>query len=143
MNVLRLLLLLPVLAGCQSTKYTEFKPVNAWLEPAGNGAVRHLVLVNASGQDLHNVTLSAYLWGRNFGANSMNVPYGTHGSYANWAAGEESRAHMLGMGVEVSLSEGVAKLEVVGHCDEGYFRQGWTATESGFLQPLEAKASGH
>src|SRR5216683_3149513 len=51
-----------VLVGCQSPQYTSFTPLEARLEAVPGGGALYFVLVNTSGQDLHNCTYSAYIW---------------------------------------------------------------------------------
>jgi hypothetical protein len=121
----------------QTAQYTIFAPVNAWLEPSGKGSARYLVLVNASGRDMDNYKLAFYLWVRRLDA---QTPLGgAECSGTNWIKGEELRARDQATGLQIPVNEEVAKLEVIGHCDEGSFFQGWLGNQSGHLEPLEPK----
>jgi len=55
------------LTGCESVNNTgtQFSPVAAKMEAVSGGGAQHFVLVNDSGQELHNVRFSAYMWDDN------------------------------------------------------------------------------
>ena len=127
-----------VLMGCQGPQYTSFAPVNARLEPVPGGGAQYFLLINTSGRELHNVSLSAYLWDEHTESLiSRQQPCRRYeGSGSSWPAGKAQRFRPLGMHVEDPITQPVTRAEVVGHCDEGYFRQAWVGTESGQLQPV-------
>jgi len=134
----RTLLLGSVLAltGCQGLKPTSFAPFDARLEPAPGGGARYLVLVNTSDKDLHNYSFSVYAWDER-GANPIaaGTPFGSgQGSGRLWKSGEAGRFNERGKGIEAPLDHAITKVQLVGHCDEGAFRQVWTGTESGELR---------
>ena len=124
------------LTGCQGLKPTSFAPFEARLEPVPGGGVKYLVLVNDGSQDLHNWSISAYLWNEH---QSNPVVAGNphcyvQGSGSLWKAGTAQRIVQRGKGVELPLNAAVTKVQLVGQCDEGSFRQVWTGTESGELR---------
>jgi hypothetical protein len=92
------------------------------------------VCVNTSGKDLHNVSGSVYLWShwnwlleKNYtGRMVLSVP--------RWEAGEAMRAYEFADPREARLTEKISGVEVVGHCDEGHFRESWVNTDNDQLQ---------
>src|SRR2546425_9664863 len=117
--------------GCATSKTSDFAPFEAQLEPVRGGGAKHLVLINSSGRELHNFRFSAYV----FNEHSLywvrrHQPYRDYlGSGAALPSGKEIHFRLVGLGTEDSLLEGVTRIEVVGHCDEGKFRQVWRDTE--------------
>jgi hypothetical protein len=127
-----------LLMGCQTSQYTSFAPLDAKLEPVPNGGARYFVLVNTTGQDLHNFSFSAYLWNDddwNPIRQQRPVKHYT-ASGARLEAGKAVRFQSWGMGIEDPILVPVSRVEVVGQCDEGHIRQAWQNNESGQLRPL-------
>jgi hypothetical protein len=126
------------LTGCQGLQPTSFAPFDARLEPVPGGGAKYLVLVNTSDQDLHNWSASTYLWNEHQASPvaAANVYCSIQGSGRLWKAGTAERVVQRGRGVELPINDAVTKVQLVGHCDEGAFRQVWTGTESGELRPV-------
>ncbi len=125
------------LLGCQGPQYTSFAPVTAELLPIPGGGAKYFVMLNTSGRTLHNFNASAYLWDeRSESPISRQRPFKRYfGSGPAWPSGE--MASFGGWAKHADpIIESVTKVEVVGRCDEGYFRQAWVATGSGQLQPV-------
>ena len=121
-----------VFGGCQSLEYTDFKPITVTLEPAPDSAARYLLAVNTSGQDLHNVVCRVYVWTQWYQPTLLDQRVyagqprvlGTAMVSADlWKAGESYRFSRSPKEVEWAILEKVLKLEVVGKCSEGRFRQ--------------------
>jgi hypothetical protein len=128
------------ITGCQGLKPTSFSPFDARLEPVPGGGTKYLVLVNVSNQDLHNWSFSAYLWNER---QSNPIVAGNPHCYAQgsgrlWKAGTGVRIRQQGTGVELPINKAVTKVQLVGHCDEGAFRQVWAGAESDVLRRLGA-----
>ena len=100
------------------------------------GGARYLVITNISHNTLHNCTFSAYVW--NNKNMQMRPVYTRHdyGSTPMLLPGQSCRFHAPGRTIEEPINERVSGVEIVGHCDEGYFRQGWSITENDQLRPL-------
>ena len=141
-----LILSLLILSGCQTLHDTEFSPVEARLDPLNTGGVQHLVLVNSSGKDLHHYQLRAYIWGDNSLAYTgdpvttlpaHDVPdrtYTCDASGNKWQPGQIIRFKQRDMGIEGRLLRPVSKVQIVGSCDEGSFRETWQITSFGQLE---------
>ncbi len=134
-TLLAMLALVVTMTGCQSVKPTAFRPLEAKLEPVSGGVADYFVLVNASGHELRNYHLSAYLWtDRDRNALRQNQPFRhCFASGASWAAGGVLHFRVWEQFVQAPVIVPLSKIEVVGHCDEGSFCQFWKATESGQL----------
>ncbi len=127
--------------GCRSTKDPSFAPLDAEFELVPGGGARYLVLTNSGGHDLHNLKLSIHIWNN---VNSDMMRDYTHhifGSVASLAPQETMRVQRLGSNLELPILERVTRIEVVGKCDEGFFRQTWDQTGSNYLQPVGANAA--
>ena len=125
-----------VVLGCQSSHYTSFAPFKARLEPISSGGARHLVFVNASGQNLHNFKFSVDMWNdKNLNMRRKHTRR-FYGSGPELAPGESIRFHDLGRTIETLITERISFIEMVGHCDEGDFRQAWLNNDSDQLQPV-------
>lgn len=134
------------LTGCQSLQYTSFAPVEARLERVPGGGAQHLVIVNTSGQELHNCRFRAYMWddraptyvaGPNacFPKYLPRITYTYTASESRW----ETNGTMRFSDFNLPKTEGViffpvSRLEIVGRCDEGRFREEWQINLSGQLQ---------
>src|SRR6266436_1875510 len=122
--------------GCQSASHTSFAPFNARLEPIPHGGARHLVIVNSSGMNLHNYKFSADMWNDKNLRMMRNHTRRFYGSGAKLTPGKSVRFHELARTIEVAITERISCVEIVGHCDEGYFRQAWVNNDSDQLQPM-------
>ncbi len=144
-----LVLSLFILSGCQTLQDTEFSPVEVRLDSQNAGGVQHLILVNSSGKALHHYQFRAYIWGHYPLMLSSGSPVGTTtvgGSpnrtytgeaYGNeWRPGEMIRFNQRDMGIEARLILAVLKVQVVGSCDEGSFRETWQITSDGQLKQI-------
>jgi hypothetical protein len=140
------------LTGCQSLESTSFAPITARLETIPGGGAQHLVVVNTSGQVLHHYWFRAYMWDDN----ALVYGVGHHpdiprrmsemtcsfiGSGEQWEPNEVIRFKDF----RVQDKEGtiyfpVSRVQIVGRCDEGRFRENLAITPSGQLQ-LEGAAS--
>ena len=118
---------LALLAGCQTaTQQTSFAPIEPRLESIPGGGAQYFVLVNTSGKDLHNVSFSAYLYNEDEQnpVKRGKWVYEFQGSGATWGLGIAKRFRDRRMrGEQLPITKPVTKVEVVGHCDEGHFRQ--------------------
>ena len=129
---------LALLAGCLAPEYTSFAPLDARIEPVPSGGARYFIVVNTSGRELHNVSCSAYMW-NDCAPNPIRRAspiYKFEGSLLEWEPGSAMRFRPLDMGIETPIVEHVSRVEIVGHCDEGHFRQRWQDTKSGQLRPV-------
>jgi hypothetical protein len=138
----KIFLSLPLLLlGCQTYQPTAFAPLDARLEPTPFGGARYFVLVNTSCKDLHNVSRSVYVW------NNQNVLLErryTRRLYLNrelLSSGAVVRTHGFANPTEEPLVEPITGVEVVGHCDEGSFRESWINNGSEELRPAKGKAA--
>lgn len=135
--------------GCESIKDTgpQFAPVAAKLETIAGGGAKHLVLVNDSGQGLHNVRFSAYMWDDNHLFYTLNhlpqrrsvMTYSFEGSMPLWNPGQGQRFRDRSLNCEISIIRPVSRVQIVGSCDEGSFREDWQMTESGELQSMSLR----
>ena len=131
-----------LLTGCAAAHYTAFAPLTPRLEPTPFGGVRYLVCVNTSGKDLHNVSGSVYLW--NNAPRRFPQKRYTHHMYfsrPSWVAGQMMRGVHFATPMEEPISEPVSGVEIIGQCDEGYFRELWVNTENDQLQPASRAQS--
>ncbi len=128
-----------LLAGCQAPgRYPSFAPLTPRLEAAPFGGAKYLVCVNTSGQELHNVSGSVYLWNQASWEFPRRRQF-THHLYfscLSWQAGQVIRGRHFASTMEEPISEAVSGVEIVGHCDEGPFRESWVNTDNELLQPL-------
>jgi hypothetical protein len=129
------------LAGCQTQTpgSPSLAPFDARLELVPGGGARHFVVINTSGQELHNYSFSAYMWNDK---NAMLFHNDTHRFIASGATlqpGQALRFHGFARTAEELISEPVSRVEIVGHCTEGSFRQVWQYTDSDQLEPMTAK----
>ncbi len=140
MNFVSCLTLPLILAtvGCQSPQPTPFAPLSARLEPIPGSAAQYFVLANTSGQELHNFHYSAYLYNALLRRppSVRRLPIRQFvGSGSSLRAGQVMRFKPFDMEIQDSIVELITRVQVVGHCDEGRFRQEWINTESGELRP--------
>ena len=135
--------------GCQSFHGTKFAPLAAKLESPGGDAAQSLVLVNSSGQILHNVQFTAYMWGHgqaNTGQPSLLVAangqpepspvltYRFVGAAAKLDPGQVIRFAGNGSIGESQALESPTKIQLAGKCDEGAFRETWVMGDYGQLE---------
>ena len=128
-----------LLTGCEATRYTTFAPFDARLEPIPGGGAQYLVLVNRGEIDIHNFSGSVYIWlYRDPNVTRLDTRAGSIYGH-ELKAGESLRFHYPTLKGEASILVPVSKVELVGHCEEGYFRQAWVITESGQLRNILTK----
>jgi hypothetical protein len=123
--------------GCQSPKPTPFAPLSARLEPVPGSAAQYFVLTNTSGQELHNFRYSAYLYSELLRRHPFvrSVPIRQFvASGSSLRAGQVMRFRPVDMEIQDPVVQPITRVQVVGHCDEGHFRQEWMNTESGELR---------
>jgi hypothetical protein len=121
------------LAGCQSPQTLRLAPLNPELERVPGSGARYLVLVNTSGQDMHHCSFAAFLSDEHDANPLLRLqPYARcAGSKTVWRPGEEARFQCHDSPtMEFPIVQPLSHIEVVGHCDEGSFRQSWRLTES-------------
>ena len=143
MNSTKALLGLLVLSmvGCKSPQFTSSAPFEANLEREANQGSHYLRLTNVSGHDLHNYTLSVYAWNV-----YMDHPMYRHepflkafGDDSVLKSGEKLRITSFGESLEEGVDQSITRVEGVGHCNEGKFRQGWIVDHCWKVHPIEAK----
>jgi hypothetical protein len=59
---------------------------------------------------------------------------------ADLGPGELVRFHEFARTIETPITERISFVEIVGHCDGGYFRQAWLNDDLDQLQPLVGKS---
>jgi hypothetical protein len=125
-------------AGCRSVGPTDFRPLEARLEPAAGGPAQYFVLVNTSGHELRNYKFSAVLWNDyNLHATRRIRPFGrVWGSGPSWKPGAAKHFHPWDRSIEAAVTVPVTQVEVVGRCEEGRFHQFWRGTDAGPLVPV-------
>jgi hypothetical protein len=135
------------LTGCESLQDTSFAPLDARLEPIPGGGAQYLVMVNTSGQTLHHFRFRAYMWDDHTitytaGDNSAfpkRLPAMTYtfmGSSSQWDPGQTQRFMDRELHGEIKILKPVSRVQIVGRCDEGRFREDWQITGSGQLHPM-------
>jgi hypothetical protein len=135
------------LTGCESLQDTSFAPLDARLEPIPGGGAQHFIVVNTSGQVLHNFRFRAYMWddraitytaGNNspFPKRLPAMTYTFMGSGSQWEPGHVQRFRDRDLNSEISILKPVSRVQIVGRCDEGRFREDWRITGSGQLQQI-------
>jgi hypothetical protein len=132
-----------LLTGCVAPHYTAFAPLTPRLEPTPYGGTRYLVCVNTGGKDLHNVSGSVYIW--NTRIQRFPQRKYTHRMYFScpkWGPAQVMRARHFATPMEEPISEPVSAVEIIGQCDEGYFRELWVNTENDQLQSASPVAQG-
>lgn len=141
------------LTGCQTLQNTSFAPVEARLELIPGGGAQHLVVINSSGQVLHNFRFRAYMWddhaltymtGPN-GDIPKRLPAMTYtfiASGSQWETNQVQRFKNRDLrDIEGVILLPVSRLQIVGRCDEGRFREEWQITPSGQLHLIGAASS--
>src|SRR5215831_12610764 len=122
--------------GCQTTSEKAFRPIEVQLETASGGA-QYLIVSNISGQELHNYQFSVHLWSEH--SPRLGWPERPFGRYdasgPSWAPGKVLRFRMLHSSMENPIREPISRVEVVGHCEQGHFRQSWVAKDFRQLRP--------
>lgn len=138
---------LMVFTGCNTLRDTTFAPVDVRLEPGNAGGAQHVVLVNTSGQELHNFTFRGSVWGDSsltytgdpFDTLPQRVPAETYtftGSGGKWEPGQAVHLRERDLGIEGRILRPVTRVQIVGHCDEGSFREDWHMTRAGQWQRI-------
>lgn len=131
------------LAGCQTPSTQKLAPLRTEVEHVPGGGARYLVLINGSSQDLHHCTFSAFLSDAHDPNPLLRLqPFARCSGTKNlWRSGEETRFECPDSHMEFPIIQSLGRVEVVGHCDEGSFRQSWRITASrDEPRPLSAKA---
>jgi hypothetical protein len=106
---------LAVLTGCKSLQDTSFAPLDARLEPIPGGGAQGFVVINTSGQVLHNYRFSAYMWDDRAitytADNNSSLPkrlpamtYTFMGSGFEWEPGRKQRFRDRDLGSEIKIS---------------------------------------
>jgi hypothetical protein len=143
-----------LLTGCQTFHDTEFSPIEARLDPTHAGGADYFVLVNSSGQTLHDFRFRAYAWGTSTlttaGDEWATLPqrtsqqtYTFQGSGGQWEPGKVLHFRDREFGGEGKILQPISKVQIVGSCDEGSFREDWRINRSGQLEQVGvAKTSG-
>jgi hypothetical protein len=93
------------------------------------------VCVNTSGKDLHNVSSTIYVWNNRNWLLEEHYTRRVHLSVPLWEAGEALRVREFAATREARITELISGVEIVGHCDEGLFRESWVNTDEDQLQP--------
>jgi hypothetical protein len=135
------------LTGCETLQDTAFAPVDARLEPIPGGGAQCFVMVNTSGQTLHHVRFRAYMWddraitytAGNNAAFPQRLPAMTYtftGSGSEWGPGQARRFRDRDMDSEIKILLPVSRVQIVGSCNEGRFREDWRITGPGQLQRI-------
>lgn len=138
---------LTVLTGCESLKDTAFAPLDAKLEPLPQGGAQCFVVANTSGQALRNVRFRAYMWDdrattytggdpSSFPNSVSAMTYTFTGFVSQWEPGQVQRFRDRNLSSEIKILKPVSRVQIVGSCDAGHFREDWRITESGQLQPI-------
>lgn len=140
---------LAILTGCESLQNTSFAPLDAKLEPTHSGGAQYLVVINTSGQTLHNFRFTGDIQNDNTITYMGNDPasylpnrlpattYIFRGSGAKLEPGQEVRFKTnFGMGAEGSILYPVSRVQIAGICDEGRFRESWQIIGAGQPQPI-------
>jgi hypothetical protein len=137
-----------IFAGCESLQDTSFAPLEAKLESIPNGGAQYFVVVNSSGEALHNLKFWVDIWYNqamtSIGNDPDTIPtrlpemtYSCRGSVPDLESGQEVRFRRnFGMGAEGSVLYPVSRVQIAGNCDEGHFREDWQINSSGQLRPL-------
>lgn len=149
---------LVLLTGCQTFHDTEFSPIEARLDTKLNGSSQHFVLINSSGQTLHHYRFAAYMWGESLmtteGDEWATLPlrnqdpdqertYNCEGSGEQWEPGQVFHFKDSRYSGEGKILQPISKVQIVGSCDEGTFREDWRINRSGQLEQVGvAKTSG-
>jgi|HubBroStandDraft_2_1064218.scaffolds.fasta_scaffold374552_1 hypothetical protein len=139
-----------LLAGCHSLQDTQFAPLEARLELGHSGGAQYLVVINSSGQELHNVHFRGYMWGDSpmtyTGDPNTSLPqrvpqetYTFIGSSSRWSPGAVVHFKDRDMDRPGIILRPVTSVKIVGTCDEGPFREEWLITSSGQLQLVEPR----
>jgi len=127
-----------LLVGCQTSQVTSFAPLDARLEPIPGGGGQYLVLVNTSGRDMRNCSGSIYVWVDRSSYEIRRNPGHSYFSGPLIKTGQAVRIRGWATTVEAPITRRVTKVEIVAHCDEGYFREVWLNTDSHQLQRVSA-----
>lgn len=110
-------------------------------------------MINSSGQVLHNFRFRAYMWDDHaltyIAGPNADIPkrlpamtYTFMGSGSRWETNQIQRFRdRLLRDTEGVILLPVSRLQIVGRCDEGRFREDWQITPSGQLHPIGAASS--
>jgi hypothetical protein len=141
------------LTGCETLRDTSFAPIDARLEPIPGGGAQYFVMVNTNVQTLHNVRFRAYMWddraitytAGNNSAFPQRLPAMTYtfiGSCSQWDPGQVQRFRYRNLDSEAAILKPVSRVQIVGSCDEGRFREDWQITGAGQLQRIGPDPNG-
>ena len=125
--------------GCQTFEDTQFAPLEPRLGRFKGGGMQYIVLVNTSGKELNNVSIHANMWGENdlvetrstFGGTGLPDRDTPHPFYLVWGSdskispGEVIHFRDRYLGGESIFIRLVYKVQIIGKCDEGRFRETW------------------
>ena len=147
LSVIILCLYLTTLTGCNTLQDTQFSPIDARLEPIQAGGAQHFVLVNSSSQELHHYHFRVCLWGKStleyVGNSTTSLParvpertYTCDGYGDKWQPGQVLHFRDRDLGSEGRVLRPVSRVQIVGSCDEGVFREDWQINSFGQLQQV-------
>ena len=125
--------------GCQTSGSSKFTPFSAKLESVQGGGAQYFVIINTSGQELHNFSYTAYLYSELLRRHPAvrNLPIRPDlASGSRLKPGQVMRFRSYDKGIQDPLVQPITRVLIVGHCDEGKFRQEWMTTTSGELRPV-------
>ena len=121
------------LVGCQAPSAARMAPLDAELDRVDGSGVRYLVIINTSGKEMHHCSFAAFLCNEHDPNPMYRLEHFARcsGSKSLWRPGEEARFRCHGSPtLEFPIVQELTRVDVVGHCDEGRFRQSWRITES-------------
>jgi len=141
------------LTGCETLQDTAFAPFDARLEPIPGGGAQGFVMINTSGKTLHHFRFRAYMWddhaftytaGNNspFPQRLPAMTYTFMGSGSEWDPGQVQRFRDRDLGGEIKILLPVSRVQIIGSCDEGRFREDWRITGAGQLQRIVPDPNG-
>jgi hypothetical protein len=140
MRILPYFLTLVVAAiGCQTSGSSRFAPFSAKLESIRGSPAQYFFVVNTSGQELHNYKYTAYLYSELLRRDPLvrNLPIRKDiASGSRLRPGQVMRFRSFDKAIQDPLVQPITRVLIVGHCDEGRFRQQWMTTISGELRPV-------
>jgi hypothetical protein len=136
-----------LLTGCQAVHDIGFSPIEPRLNPAHAGGAKYFVLVNSSGQTLHHFSFRAYMWGDSamtyagdpvaaLPQRAQQQTYTFQGSGSQWEVGQGIHFRDRRFGGEGKILWPISKIQIVGSCDEGSFREDWQINSAGRLEQV-------
>jgi hypothetical protein len=133
--------------GCESIQDTSFVPLDCKLEPIPGESAQYIVLINTSGQTLHDIRFWGDMWYDQAMTYNYNdqipvrrpaIIYSFSGSNGQWDPGQvvRIRRNLSPISGEASILYPVSRVQIAGTCDEGPFREDWQINGAGQLQPM-------